>query len=389
MTTTLTTVNGILKEVYEGDINDMLSDERVLMKRLERSDEGVIDTIGGKYVVFPVRHTRNHGISYRAENTPVAAAGRQGYSAAQETLRYGYGMCTMTGQSMKLAEKNFQSFASALDREMDGLKNDVSRDENRIAWGHVASATATGILADVTATATSATQTVDTTQYLEVGMVCDQVQAGTPVAGGTAVTVVSINSATSVTFSASITGVDTNFIVRTGNWNLEPYGVSVLVGNTGVVHNINSTTGYWQSTVDASTTTLTELSMIAAGDNVRRVSGGAVTAIFASLGVRRAYWNILTSLRKYNEPKEWTGGLVGLAFNDGNKEIPVVADRDAPAKTMVGVDEKEIKIFRDEEWHWEDIDGSIWKWVQTYDKFDAMYKCYWQMGNKNLLNFWS
>ena len=379
MTATMTTVNGILKEVYEPDVHDQLSSERITLKRIERTSEGVQDTICGKYVVFPVRHTRNHGISYRAENAQLAAAGRQGYTAAQETLKYGYGRVRLTGQVMALAEKNFQSFASALDREMDGLKSDLARDENRIAYGHIDSATATGIIAKVTATATAAQQTVDSTDQLEVGMVVDQVNAGTPVAGGTAVTVVSIDSAVLVTLSASVTGVSGNYIVRTGNWANEPNGLNKIVDSTGTLHGIASTTGYWQAIEDGTTATLTEIAMIARCDDVKRKTGKMISAIFGSLGVRRSYFNLMTSLRRYNEPKEFSGGLVGLAFNY-EKEVPVVADRDTPAKHMFGLTESELTIYRDKEWYWEDTDGSTFKWVHDFDSFEALMKQYWQLG---------
>src|SRR5688572_18751717 len=136
MTATMTTVDAILKEVYQGQINDQLNEERVLMKRLERTAENITSELGGKYVVFPVRSQRNHGISYRAEEGALAAAGRQGYKAAREELMHGYGRVKFTGQMMDLATENFQAFANTLDREMDGLKNDLKKDENRIAWGH-------------------------------------------------------------------------------------------------------------------------------------------------------------------------------------------------------------------------------------------------------------
>ncbi len=381
MTATLTTVNGILKEVYEGNINNMLNEERVTMKRLERTAEGVnSNAVGGKYVTFPIRTTRNHGISYRAENTQLAAAGRQGLTSGTETLKYGYGRVRLTGPLIALAESNTQAFASAMDIEMDGLKSDLARDENRIAYGHTSSSVATGILAAVTATATSATITVDTTQYLEVGMVLDVTNAGTPVSGGTGVTVVSITSATVVVVSGSVTAVSGNYISRTGNYNMEPNGLNKIIDSTGALHGIDpATQTSWKSYEDSSTTSLTELAMIGVMDQVKTLGQGSPTVIFASMGVRRAYWNLLTALRRYNEPKQWTGGLVGLAFQH-DKEIPVVADRDTPNKHMFFVDENEIKIWRDKDWHFEDIDGAVLKWVSDYDAFEGLMKQYWQMG---------
>ena len=384
---TLTTVNGIMKEVYEGQINDLLASERVVIKRVEEDKESVVETVGGKYVVFPVRTQRNHGISYRAESAQLAAPGQQGYAAAQETLRYGYQRVKLTGQVMALASKNYQAFASALDREVEGARKDVGRDENRIAVGTAAGKTAnkTGVLAGVTATGATANITVDDTSVIEEGMVIDIADAvtGVPVSGGTARTVTSITSSTVFVVDSAVAGTTSgNVIVRTGNFNNEPYGLMQIINSTGALHGLNPATagqGKWKASVDSTTTTLTEVAMIALCDQIYKASGTKVTAIFASLGVRRSYFNLMTSLRRYNEPKTFSGGLVGLAFNYGT-EIPVVADMDIPLKQMMFVNEGELKIFRDKPWYWEDIDGSVWKYVHDYDIFEALLKCYWQFG---------
>lgn len=382
MSATLTTVNGILKEIYEGNINEQLASERVAMKRLERTSDGVgSDAVGGKYVVFPIRVSRNAGISYRDENTQLAPAGRQGYKSAQETLRYGYQRVRLTGQLIDLAESNRQAFASAMDREMEGAKDDVAKDENHIIWGHIDSSVASGIKSKLTAAATATTQTVDSTQYLQEGMVVDVSNLGTPVAGGTAVTVVSINSDTSVTFSASVTGAIGNYVSRTGNYGKEPNGLNKIVDSTGAVHTLDpATTPVWKSYEDSSTTALTELSMIKAMDEIRRAGGATPSVIFMSLGVRRAYWNLMTSLRRYNEPKTFAGGLTGLSFMYGATDLPVVEDPDAPAKHAFFLTEKQITIYRDADWKWQDRDGAVLKWVTDYDAWEGLLKQYWQVG---------
>ena len=165
MSATLTTVNGILKEIYEGNINNQLNEERITIKRIEQTSEGTgTDAVGGKYVTFPVRVSRNAGISYRAENTQLAPAGRQGLKAAQEGLKYGYGRVRLTGQLIALAESNRQAFASGMDIEMDGLKSDLAKDENRVAYGHLDAAVASGIKAKASLVLLVNTVTVDSTQ---------------------------------------------------------------------------------------------------------------------------------------------------------------------------------------------------------------------------------
>jgi hypothetical protein len=387
MSTTMTTVDAILKEVYQGQINDQLNEERVVIKRLERTAENISDDVGGKRVVFPVRSGRNHGISYRGEGVAMADAGRQGYKAAQESLKSGYGRVKVTGHVMDLAESNKQAFASALDREMDGIKQDIGKDENRIAWGHPDQAALghTGILAKLTSSpGPSVTFTVDTVQWLEVGMVIDTVNSGTSTVQSTAATITAINSTTlTVTVAVAITSTSGYYVCRTGNYSQEPYGLSNIVDSAGALHALNPATAgqeFWSSQENSTTTVLTEMAMIAMADNIRKAGGGNITAIFCSLGVRRAYWNILTGMRRYNEPKSFAGGLVGLSFMYGGKDIPVVDDPDAPASTMALVNEPEIKLFRDKDWAWQDKDGSIFKWVTAYDQWEAWMKQYWQLG---------
>ena len=98
---TMTTVNAMLKEIYEGRIEDQKNEEVIAVKRIESSSANVVDTVGGKYVTFPIRTRRNAGISYRAEDTALAAAGQQGYAAVQVPLKYGYGRFRVTGPVMR------------------------------------------------------------------------------------------------------------------------------------------------------------------------------------------------------------------------------------------------------------------------------------------------
>lgn len=386
MPATLTTVNGILKEVYEGTVTDQLDENAVALKRIERSSDGIFDTPGGKYVVFPLHTQRNSGISYRAENVQLGPAGQQGYAQAQELLKYGYGRIKVTGQTIALAKTNPQAFINALDGEMEGLKRDLTKDCNRIAWGESVSfgtSGKTGGITVLTAISTASTTVTAPTQLLQIGELIDICLAatGVPVAGGTALTIVSITSATAFVVSAAVTAAVGDFVTRNGNAGNEPYGFSNLISAVGTVHNINSATAgneYWRSISDAATTTLLETAMIKMMDDIKTKSGGSPTVIFTSLGVRRSYFNLLTSLRRYNEPKQFDGGLVGLAFMyEGN--LPLIADPDAPAKSMYFVDEKEIKIYRDRDWYWEDIDGSVLKYVHDFDVFEALMKQYWQI----------
>lgn len=389
MPATMTTVNGILKEVYEGQLNDQLQSDKVALKRIESSSAGVFEDAGGKFTRFPVRLTRNNGISYRDEMAQLANAGQQGYAQTQESLKYGYGRVKISGQVIGLANSNPKAFMNAADQEMEGLRLDVGRDQNRIAWGWPTGfgvTAGTGTITTVTTGAASLTITAPLNNQIEVGMVIDLVDnTGTVIANGSGKTVLTV-AANELSFTVDgatpTTVTNQTCVVRTGNWNKEPYGLSNLVTATGALHGLNPATAgqeIWKAAADDSTTTvLSEAAMISRCDDIRRKGGARPSVVLCSLGVRRTYFNLLTSLRRYNEPKEWTGGLVGLAFNY-EREIPVISDLDCPLNSMYFIDESKVKMYRNKPWFFEDTDGSILKYVHDFDAWEALFKCYWQL----------
>ena len=108
MPATLTTVNAILKEVYEPKIQDQLQHDAVALKRIEKSSDGVVSEVGGKYVTFPLHTRRNSGIGARNELEALPTAGQQGYASARVSLRYLYGLVRLSGQTMELADKTIR-----------------------------------------------------------------------------------------------------------------------------------------------------------------------------------------------------------------------------------------------------------------------------------------
>jgi hypothetical protein len=132
----------------------------------------------------------------------------------------------------------------------------------------------------------------------------------------------------------------------------------------------------WTAEVDSNAGVLRALSegrMITMADRIR-TRGGKTTVIFQSLGIRRAYFNLLSQQRQVVNEQKFTGGFTGLAFTTDDGEIPAVADVDAPLNTQWFINEDALTFYRDEEWHWLDRDGSMWKQVRdTNGDYDAYY----------------
>lgn len=391
---TMTTVDNILKEVYEdGGINDQLQSEIVALKRIERSSEGVTHEVGGKYVKFPIRTKRNHGIGARLENEALPVAQFQSYEAAQVKLKYQYGALQLTGQTFELAEKNFQAFASALDSEVTGLKEGLRKDLARQVYG-----TGDGKIGTATAAGTTTTFVIanEAAMYPEVGMIIDTFTgAGASTSVGNTITAVTVGATnTTVTIQTALAGATaaTDYFTRAGSatsgTQREWTGLGAMLSATSTIYNINpATVPVWKANVLANGGTpraLTESLMVQTIDAIRRVGGGVPTVGFMSLGVRRAYFNLLKQDRKIIDSIDYAGGFKGLAFVTDGNEIPLVSDVDSPPNRIQFMNEKEIKLYQTGDWSFMERDGSKWQRVITasgaFDAYQATLFQYSEIG---------
>ena len=380
MAATLATIDSYLKEVYQGRIREQLNDEIVALKRITRSGSGVTNEVGGKYVTFPIHTRRNSGIGSRFENEALPAAGQQGHAAARVGLKYAYGGVQLTGQAISLSDTDAKAFAKALDNEVEGLKNDLKKDMNRQVYG-----SGNGAIGVATGANTGAVVPVADARLFQVGMVVDT-QTGTTV-DNTGLIVASVDltaGANTVTFTTT-PGTATaaaDIIVRKGSGvaaggNRELTGLAAIVSASGTLYNIDpSVEPEWKANVDSNGGTnraLSEALMIGMTDDIR-TKGGSTSLILQSLGVRRAYFNLLSQLRQTVNTQEFTGGFSGLAFTTDRGEIPVVADVDAPLNKQWYINEDALTYYRDEDWHFIDRDGSMWKQVSDSNgDYDAYY----------------
>jgi hypothetical protein len=381
--TTMTVVDNLLKEVYEDRLRDQLQSDLITLKRVQSTSEGVTNEVGGKYVVFPIRTRRNHGIGARLENDPLPDPKSQKYASARVKLAYLYGAASLTGQTMELADKNFQAFASALQQELEGLRQTLSKDMNRQIYG-----TSTGVLASITADGANQV-TVANPQYLEVGMQIDvyDVTGVTPKFQNREITALNTTTGVVTYDGADGTAIATDIIVRAGSVLKETIGFSQIVSTTGVLYNIDpAVEPVWKSTVNSNAGVARALSeglMIKMIDDIR-TQGGTTSVIFTTLGVRRAYFNLLTQQRRYTDTKEFAGGFKGLAFATDNGDIPLISDYDCQPNRMYFINEKELKIYQEGDWSFMNRDGSNWQRIITsagsFDAYQTMMFKYCQLG---------
>lgn len=389
MPASMATVNAILKEVYEPQIQEQLNDAAVTLKRIERTSNGVKSDVGGRYVTFGIHTRRNAGLGARNELEALPIPGQQGFNSGRVGLRYLYGGAKLSGQTFELASENFQAFSSALDEEMTGLKDDLAVDQNRQVYGDgsgaIAVATAAGVGTNTFTSLGNATEVM----YAQLGMQIDIVDGTTlgnanPTIKASNRQITAINTATGViTFDGAVVSTAIgDIIVRTGSVNREWTGFGKIFSASGTLYNIDPTVEpLWKAEVDTSGGALSEGLMILMADRIR-ANGGKVTAIFANLGVRRAYFNLLSQQRQFTGTKEFAGGFTGLTFTTDAGEIPVVVDVMAPRKRMYFVNEDSLKLYREKDWSFMDRDGSKWQRTIGYDAYECTMYQYSELGCK-------
>lgn len=373
MPQTMAALDPILKEVYSGSLNEQLNNDTLSYNRIGSSSDGT-GTLpyGGKYVVFPLHTSRNSGVGARNEGEVLPNAGKQGTARAQLNLKYQYGGIELNGQTFELATKDYQSFADAMEMEVSGIKEDLTKDRNRQYFG-----TGNGKIATVVSVAGQVI-TLDTVQHVQDDELIDiQVAATATIRQANIRVTTASTSAVTITVVGTLTGVVAgDILVRQGSYGREWTGLAAIIDDTSTLYGISpAVQRVWaaeKNTQGGTPTALSEATFMRMADRLRR-NGTKATAILTTLGVQRAYWLLLTQQRRFTDTKEFKGGYTGLEFNAGSSgSLPMIADIDAPASTAYFVNEKQIQLYRPHEFKFMDRDGSMWKQkVDASGRYDA------------------
>ena len=387
----LTFASEAIKLVY-GDLHEQLRDKNPALQLIESSASNI--TRNGKEVIFDTHLGRNQGIGARGIREVLPTAGAQKYKQAHLYLTNLYGSIEVDGQLFEQAADDYQAFINVVDNEINGLKRDLAVDLNRQVYGD-----GTGTLAVVATQPSATTMTVDSTHFLQVGMVIDVADPSSGVkqqsGAASSIEITAINEATkTVTVTGTLGTFDTNIsagdiFVRSSNgvnsFNKEWTGLAGIVSDTGSLHDIDPTEyPVWKSTVktlgtEGSPGTLTELDLINLVQSVDK-QGGDVDAMLASPGVFNAYWNLLQGMRQFTNGATLTGGQRAFSFDALGKPIKFISDYAAPTGTLYALSTKELVVNRKKDWSWMDRDGSMWSRVANTDAYEARYYQYSQLG---------
>lgn len=380
---TLALADAVLKEDYHGPLRKQINDKTAITAQMTRNTE----TLVGRRAILPCHMTRNSGVGSRLEGETLPTAGNQGTVDEVIGLHYHYGKVRLTKQTITRMASDRGAFIKATKLEMKGLASDCTRDQERQIAG-----TSNGVMATCGTTAASTTVQLLTTTPEQMlvnlleGATIDIGTVANPqaVAGNRAVTSVDFtNKTVTISGAAVSTTSGTHFIFRQGNGGSgvnqrENTGLQTMISNTGTLFGIDPTVYQaWQSIVDSNGGTLRPISENLVEKTSHRAenrSGEEVDSLWCEDGVYRAAANLLTAQKRMVNTLELKGGHKGLEFNFGTNGAPLMKARDLPPNQLFGLNHASLELFVDEDWTWEDTDGSVLtRAADNTHSFEAIY----------------
>lgn len=378
----LSTLTPVLKEVYDGGVNDQLNEEHKAWSRIKSTSKGT-GKAGGKYVNFAIHTKRNNGLGSRNEWEALPEAGHQGTAEGMLQLRSHYATIELTGQAIELVNEDYQAFISGQKMEVERIKNDIAAERNKQFFGD-----GTGVRTIATGAPVGQVIPVVNAGQLDEGGRYDIHAVGTAAKKTTVIVTEIDETENTVTVTGTVTGiVATDGFVRFGSYDREIHGIGAILSDTTTLYGIDpEVERVWRAQVKthATPTAISELMLLRMNARIKK-AGGKTSVVWTTPEIQRAYFALLQSSRRFVNTQKFEGGYSGLAFQTPNGEIPLLDDWDAPAGNMAFLDEAMITRYsKHEGYKVMDRGGGMWRQKQdangTYDAYTARMYEYSEMG---------
>jgi len=391
----LTAFDDVLKIDYLGPVRDQLNNSSVTVSMLEKR----LEDFQGKQVYLPLHTARNFSIGSRGEDVTLpgnTSQGSQVYDNAVFTTSYQYGRIRVTGPTIASSRNNKGAFIRAVDSEMRGVTKDLRQSINRqiLRLGD-------GQLTECNVTSGTTIVEVNSTKYLQAGMVIDIIDTLTgppavPITLGDSGTVVSITNATQFVFSQSVTTDANDVVVLEDTYGDDIWGLETIIGTanppvesgnqaaTSLFGGIDrSTSPFWQASITTHSGTFAGASgnaldqMQLTIDTADIATDSDINLLLTSHAIKRDYASVLEGLRRYPPGGEITlaSGYKALDFNGmslvADKDCETLANGDA-FERIYFVDTSTMWIAHMGDWDWMQEDGAVLNRIPGKDAYEAI-----------------
>jgi len=348
MNVTIAQISALLEKLILPTIKDQLFNKTVLLKYFKKNNMGV--TFNNDKIYITALTSGHSGVGFTGATGSIAVWNSTDQQMVA-SAKYGYGSHIIWDSAIQTAKGKPGALINLVKKLGKDLETEFKKSLNRqLFWNWE------GVLSTVTAIGVAtATQTVVSTRHLRVGKIVligtkVQIEAWT----ATTATVSTINSWTSVTFTAPITTALNDRIVTEWVWNATTSSYEELdwLGNLvssetetpgssfqGIVRATNDWTN---SYVDSTVAILTETQIV---DMVSAIGEfGDTDLLITTVALRNKYSSLLTSQKRFMNTIDLKGWFKGLEVNVWEQPIPLVADYDCPAGAMFALDTETFSL---------------------------------------------
>lgn len=394
---TTTNMSEVLKRVYAPWLEKALNNSWPVLKRLQGKDQGV--QFNGTALYWAVRYGRPLSKA-GSESNGIPAATVSQTKQVYQTPSMQYSAIQWSDFYMEQAKSNKAVFAQEIMGEMETHKDAMMADVARQVMGD-----GTGIIATLRAASNGANPTL----YLTVGQ-ARKFEVGNYIvvlAGSTLSTTTHRGTSTTALRVTSV-DLDNDTLTTTGDTlastaagdgimvydahssgtSLECIGLQQIANDTATLHGLDvATYPWWKGTVvNNGAEVNAQLDLSKLHKLIHHLSirvDAKPTVLYCSHGVKRAFMALLQARQQYVDKMKVDGGFQVDAFTSDNGPIPIIADRWAPANTIIALSEpKLIWTQLGGKPGFMDKDGSVVHLKAGYPLYESYLRWYPQLGCK-------
>lgn len=351
----LTTMTSVLNKVIHPVLQRLVAKKVIFLDQIKKN---VRTTIANNTIYISASSGYHSGLYFVGEGVQPGK-GRGKYIQPVAPLKYGFMTYGFTDQALTIAAKQGkQAIAGTFDAEFEGgmitCKKHMNRIFHGIGDGKLCLANGAGVASTALTVdgCPSTGGTANHTKYLAEGQEIS--------IGGTAATIASVNSSTSVTLSVAVSWSD-NAVITLTNAD-EPMGIGGHIDdgdNVATYQGLARATnpvmkGQTEDTAEA----LTEGAMTEVVLRACEYGDGPSVGL-CNQDLWKKYGTLLLSLKRNNELKPVLGGgWSGLNLDVGAKSIPIICDYDALDGYVQFPNFKNLTIAEA---------SDMWEWMAGYD----------------------
>jgi hypothetical protein len=364
----MTAASEALKINYLPALRYQLNTANPILSVIERNSESVV----GSEIRMALRYGRQGGVGNRAEDGTLPTPNSRKTKQASFGTKNLFARIQISDKTMKASRSRDGAFVSLLEAELEDAQTDAKDQMSRQCFGD-----GTGKLATLTAVTAVTTVGVSNAQYLYEGMLVD-VLSNTNVVKNSELEILTVDDINNtITLSAAVTTVATDYITPAGNYAQELTGFGAVFTADNTLYGINRATNKWfNPTLKGSMGSISEVGIQQLIDNVDQKAGGKTNFLLSSYGVRRAYQDLLLATKRTTDVMKLKGGYETLTFNG----MPFAVDKYTPAGTLYGLDLTTWNLYHIEDWDWLSEDGAVLHRVSNKPVWEASLVRYCDLG---------